>query len=520
MTKAKAAQTAIQTIREAAEADLETFIKVVSPGRVLGGCHKELIQWWNREEAKDHQLVLYPRDHGKSAMIAYRVAWKLTKDPTLRVLYISATSTLAQKQLGFIKQIFESEVHRRLWPDHIHPEEGKRAKWTQSEIELDHPLRKQEQVRDPSIFTAGLNTGITGLHFDIAVLDDIVVKENATSQEGRDKVAAQYSLLASIEGTGSEEWVVGTRYHPKDLYDTMLNMKEPIFDEDGEVLGEEPIYEILEKAVEDRGDGTGQFLWPRQQRKDGKWFGFDMKELARKKAKYQDKLQFRAQYYNDPSDPDSQPISQDTFQYWDSRFMKESIQGWTYNGRKLNLVAAIDFAYSTRARADYTAIVVIGVDEENNIYVLEIDRFKADTLKGYFEHILRLSNKWNFKKLVAETTAAQAAIVKSLKQDFFAPHGLMIKVEEVKPTRHEGSKEERMEAILVPRYENRQVYHYKGGNTQVLEEELVQKYPAHDDVKDALANAMDFAVKPMKTSRRSLQEDNIYFHPKFGGVVA
>lgn len=291
----KAANEQLQAIREAAEADLEKFIKVVSPGRVLGGCHQELIRWWNREDSKDHQLVLYPRDHGKSAMVAYRVAWALTKDPTLRVLYISATATLAQKQLGFIKQIFESEVHRRLWPEHINADEGKRSKWTVSEIELDHPLRKQEQIRDPSIFTAGLNTGITGLHFDIAVLDDIVVKENATTQEGRDKVASQYSLLASIEGTGSKEWVVGTRYHPKDLYDTMLNMKEPVFDENGEVIGEEPIYEVLEKAVEDRGDGTGQFLWPRQQRKDGKWFGFDMKELARKKAKYQDRLQFRAQ---------------------------------------------------------------------------------------------------------------------------------------------------------------------------------------------------------------------------------
>ena len=108
-------------VREAAEASLEVFISLVSNGqRLLGSCHKELIDWWVRPEAKDHQLVLFPRDHGKSAMVAYRVAWELTKDPTLRVLYISATSNLAQKQLGFIKQIFESDVHRRYWPDHIH----------------------------------------------------------------------------------------------------------------------------------------------------------------------------------------------------------------------------------------------------------------------------------------------------------------------------------------------------------------------------------------------------------------
>ena len=511
-----------QEIRDRAESDLEFFISLVSRGqRILGGCHKELIRWWEREEAKDHQLVLFPRDHGKSALVAYRVAWELTKDPTLRVLYISATSNLAQKQLGFIKQIFESDVHRTYWPDHIHPEEGKRNKWTASEIELDHPMRAAEQIRDPSIMTAGLTTGITGLHFDIAVLDDVVVYENAYTQEGRNKVETQYSLLASIEGTGAREWVVGTRYHPKDLYSLMLEMVEPTFDDDGNQTGEQNIYEVLEKEVEDRGDGTGEFLWPRQQRRDGKWFGFDIRELARKKAKYVDKTQFRAQYYNDPTDPDSRPIDYDKFQYFDKAFLKNKGGRWYYKREPLNIVASVDFNYSTRKKADYTAIVVIGVDPDNNIFVLDINRFQTDKISEYFKEILAMNNRWGFKRLRAEATAAQQAIVTSLKHDWFSKHGLMIKIEEVKPTRHEGSKEERMDAILTPRYDNLQVYHYKGGNTQVLEDELVSNNPPHDDCKDALATAIEGAVKPMR--RRIFDDDDesrkVVFHPRFGGVA-
>lgn len=506
-------------IRLLAESSLEAFIALVAPNRVLGQCHKDLIRWWTREDAKDHQLVLYPRDHGKSALVAYRVAWELTKDPTLRVLYISATSNLAQKQLGFIKQIFESKVHQRYWPDHIVPEEGRRSKWTTSEIELDHPKRREEGIRDPSIMTAGLTTGITGLHFDIAVLDDVVVYENAYTQEGRNRVETQYSLLASIEGTGAREWVVGTRYHPKDLYQTMLEMLEPRFDADGNIIGEEGIYEVLQKEVEDLGDGTGEFLWPRQQRKDGKWFGFDMRELARKKAKYIDKTQFRAQYYNDPTDPDSRPIDYDKFQYFEKKNLTQDMGFWYISGKKLNLVASIDFAYSTRARSDYTAIVLIGVDEDNNIYVLDITRFQTDRISDYFKEILAMSNRWSFRRLVAETSVAQQAIVRSLKEDYFAPHGLPIKVIEVKPTRHEGSKEERMEAILTPRYDNFQVYHYRGGNTQILEDELVTNNPVHDDVKNALANAIDNIVKPAKAMRRRASESNVVYHGRFGGRV-
>ena len=228
-------------IRERAETDLEFFIRLVSPEEHMGQCHQEVIRWWNRPDAKSHQLLLFPRDHGKSRYVAYRVAWELTKDPTLRVLYVSATSNLAEKQLTFIKGIFESPIHRRYWPDHIHPNVGNREKWNATEISLDHPERKRLNVRDPSIFCAGLTTGIVGMHCDIAVLDDVVVGDNAYNAEGRRKVQTQYSFLSSIEGADAREWVVGTRYHPRDLYADMLGMVEEQYDEEGNVVGEEAI---------------------------------------------------------------------------------------------------------------------------------------------------------------------------------------------------------------------------------------------------------------------------------------
>lgn len=505
-------------IREAAEQDLEVFIRLVAPNEVISAAHSEVISWWTREDAKSHQLLLFPRDHGKSRHIAYRVVWELTRDPTLRILYISATSNLAEKQLSFMKGILTSRIYQDYWPDMVNKDQGHRRKWNNTEIEVDHPARIAENVRDPSIFCAGLTTGITGMHCDIAVLDDVVVHENAYTEEGRRKVKSQYSLLSSIEGANAKEWVVGTRYHPKDLYNDMLNMREVLYDANGEPVGENPIYEIYERPVEDRGDGTGTFLWPRQQRKDGKWFGFDIAALARKKGQYLDQMQFRAQYYNDPSDPDSRPIDYDKFQYYDPKHLEQIAGHWHYRGRKLNLVASIDFAYSLRQTADWTALVTIGVDFENNIYVLDIQRFRTDSISEYFKQILSAQNRWGFRKLRAETTAAQAAIVKSLKQDYFAPHGLTIQVEEVKPTRHQGSKEERLEAILVPRYDNGQVYHFKGGMSQVLEEELVTRNPPHDDVKDALATAIEGAVKPMQRSFKT-REDNVVYHTRFGGRV-
>jgi hypothetical protein len=172
-------KTTKEEIKEAAETDLLTFIKLVSPHRLLGNIHEELIEWWNRSDAKSHQLTLLPRGHQKSIMVAYRVAWEITRNPEVTILYISSTANLAEKQLKAIQDILTSKIYTRYWPDMVNPQEGKREKWTTGEISVDHPKRKLEGIRDPTIFTAGLTTSITGLHCDIAVLDDVIVQENA-----------------------------------------------------------------------------------------------------------------------------------------------------------------------------------------------------------------------------------------------------------------------------------------------------------------------------------------------------
>jgi hypothetical protein len=62
---------ALDQIRIAAEDDLVTFIKLIAPEQVLGQCHEDVCNWWTREDSKSHQLLLFPRDHGKSRLIAY-----------------------------------------------------------------------------------------------------------------------------------------------------------------------------------------------------------------------------------------------------------------------------------------------------------------------------------------------------------------------------------------------------------------------------------------------------------------
>lgn len=508
-------------IREAAESDLEAFIHLIAPHRILGHIHTEVIRWWTRQDKKRNQLLLLPRDHGKSALVAYRCAWYIAKYPWIRILYLSSTAGLAEKQLKSIKDILTSDIFRYYWPDHISLDVGLREKWTTSEIAIDHPSRREEGIRDATVFTGGLTTSLTGFHCDILVLDDVVVYENAYTKDGREKTKSQYSLAQSIASADYEEWVVGTRYDPRDLYGDMIAMEMDIYNDQGEIVERESVYEVLERQVEDRGDGTGQFLWPRQQRYDGKWFGFDARILAEKRAKYLDRRQFRAQYYNDPNDYTDAAIDRSKFQYYEPKYLSRIDGKWFYKARQLNVYASVDFAYTISKQADYTAIVVIGIDYENCIYILEIDRFKSDKVSDYYKHILAQHIKWNFRKLRAEVSLAQAVIVKELKSSYLSPNGIALSIDEHKPTRHMGSKEERMQAILEPRYDNQTIWHFPGGECQTLEDELVLSNPPHDDVKDALASVVEIAIPPIHMGRmhRNDKDNNVIYNQRFGGVA-
>ena len=224
---------AVDEIRKLAESDFVSFVKVVAPYNVMGSCHEELCKFLTNPDLKPYRLVLYPRGHRKSFYAAMYACWRVVCDPSISIVYLSATSDLAESQLRTIKGTLDSPIIRKIWPDLINIDEGKREKWTSTEICVDDPRRKAEGTRDSTVKAGGLTTNITGAHCDLIILDDMVVPKNNT-EEGRRQVMSQYSQLQSILNPGGMILAVGTRYHPKDIYATMQETVEEIYDDTGD----------------------------------------------------------------------------------------------------------------------------------------------------------------------------------------------------------------------------------------------------------------------------------------------
>lgn len=499
----------LQELKELCEADLYSFCSYVNPDRVYGEVHKEMMEFLSFDNGKN-KLCLIPRAHQKSHVIAMFCAWEITRNPAITILYLSATAELAESQLYDIKNILTSDRYRALWPEMVNEEDGKRHLWRQNAVAVDHPFRKSEGIRDATIKTAGLTTNTTGWHADLIIPDDLVVPDNAYTEDGRKKVRSGASQLASIKNPGGRTCAVGTRYHPKDIYFTWRNQMYDVYDDEGNEIGRENLWEIMERKVET----NGLFLWPSSRRgRDGKKFGFDLQELAKKRGEYDDPIHYFAQYYNDPNDSSTNRIKRELFQYYEEMFLRRKGGNWFFNGKELNIYASIDFAYSLKKSADYTAIVVIGIDGDGNIYILDIDRFKTDSISEYFKHISALHSKWHFRKLRAETNVAQVVIVRDLKK-YISRNGLVLSIEE---SRSVGKKEERIAAALDHKYENGSMWHFSGGLTPSLEEELMLAKPPHDDIKDALASAVEIAIPPMSFDDEDEDDNVVQFNSRFRG---
>jgi phage terminase large subunit-like protein len=515
-------------IKEECESSLKSFAKWVSPDRYYGEVHNDMFDFFQYGEHRC-KLALIPRDHQKSWCAAVTAAWYLTIKPWTRINYVSWSESLVNAQMTSIEQLLYSDAHRELWSDHLNFEKDPRKNimvhrptegWNRQNFFLDHPSRKERMVRDPSVRATTAKSGNTGMHSDLTIFDDLVTDENWDTQSGKEDVLKCYKSFAKINSSGGQFIAVGTKYSEDDLYSKMLDIEYKVGDKTYKR------WDVFERVVEDsyRRTGDGNFVWAKQQMPNGEWYGFDEEELAIKKADALidgDLGLFFGQYYNDPSDESTHVIKNSDFKYIDLKHLEQQGSSWYYKDKKLKLYAAADLAWTDSTskdakRRDFTAVSVVGIDDEGFIYVLALDRFQTDKPEMYYNKIVELQEYWQFKKITIETNSA-GKFIKNFLTDEVRRNGGRLEIEGKVHTSHSGKKEERVAQSLHHRYRNGTIYHTKGGFTKLLEEELKLVKPPHDDLKDVLAIAVSECVAPLKRQGLEKRNSNIIQMSRFGG---
>ena len=446
--------------------------------------------------------IFMPRGHGKTVLTKADIMrsfcfnqkdfeWgfiDLKPDPFFYG-WVSATQVLAVGNMNYVKEHIETnDVIRYYFGD------LRGRKWTENDIEF----------RNGSKLISKSNiSGIRGgakLHkrYDLIVLDDFEDENNTLTPEARNKNANLITAVVfpALEPKTGRLRINGTPVH----YDSFINNLIVNFEKSEKQKKSFSWTVKLYKA-----EMQDKVLWD-------SWF--PKKELERKKKFYVDSGQpykYWQEYMMEvQSEADSIWTRQHIKEY-EGSFMHEPEQGISFinfadgDTKPVNVFAGVDPATDSQRRdADFSVVIVVATDEDNNIYVLDYIRKRGipvlaivgEKTKGIVDHMFDLNSIYHPNLFVVEDTTMSKPVMQSLVSEMKRRNDFGVKFKAEKPgTRM--SKRDRIQEVLSARFSIGQI-HIKKEHLD-LQHEILTFGPrmSHDDTIDALAYACKYSY-PIK----------------------
>ena len=350
------------------------------------------VEWGNMVQIYKYLCIIASRDHSKSFTFSkayplwkmYRYAkdtaltrapkeYKLSKEGIL----VTNEFGLAKHLLGLIREEIESNdiLYPVLMPDQ------KSEGWGKEGIKCKNGA---------SLIIKSYGSKMRGFHPGYMVVDDFLNESNMYSKEQRDKyIDFMHSVIMNMIVPGGQVVTVGTPFHEADLYADLKAKKGwkvfeyPALFPNGEVLwsGRHSLAGLLEKKetqgslvfsreilVRPVSNESSIFPWPILERA---FLGMDTVTLA-------------------PNIVSSQ-----------KKFTK--------------VVIGCDFAISASVGADYSVFTVIGVDDLEQFWLLNIWREKGATYNEQMAAIKRLNSDYRPDIIMAEDNAMQKIFIQMMK---------------------------------------------------------------------------------------------------------
>lgn len=164
------------------------------------------------------KLFLLPRGHLKTSIIT--VGWaiqQVLKDPNKRILINNAVWDNART---ILYQISEYLTTKSDLPFFFGNFKNGQVRWTADHLEI--AQKTSGTKREATFSSGGVESAKTGMHYDIIINDDIVVRENVTTAEQIEKVVNFHRDCYALLDPGGVMIDVGTRWAMNDVYGQIL----------------------------------------------------------------------------------------------------------------------------------------------------------------------------------------------------------------------------------------------------------------------------------------------------------
>ncbi len=360
--------------RELARRRLLPFIQRFDPSYLAGWFHKDLCMRLERFLAavvrkEEPRLMLFvPPRHGKSITCSQNFpAWAFGKYPELEFISTSYAETL---QIDFSKKIqamIRSEEYKVLFPGVVIPKNHEAvSRWQLATLDG----RGIPKLTGGGLLAAGVGGPLTGRGGHIGLVDDPIKNaEEADSELIRNAIKNWYSsTFYTRMAPGGGILIIQTRWHDDDLSGWLMHemaeaVKNAEDDEDWPIDVDK--WEVISYpaiATEDeKWRKKGEALHPER---------YSLNALL-KKRRTMIPRHWSALYQQNPVTEEGAYFTNEMIRYY-SPEQRPALHD-------MDIYCAGDLAISKAETADYTVFEVVGLDINNNIWVLDVRRGRWNT---------------------------------------------------------------------------------------------------------------------------------------------
>lgn len=295
------------------------------------------------EQGKIKRLIIScPPRHGKSELASRLFpAWFVGRNPTENMILATYNETLSSDFGRNVRDVLTSPLYHHVFPDAV-IKDGAAA------------VDRVELALGSTLFFTGRGGSLTGRGARLILVDDpLKDRREADSPTIRDQLWGWYTQVLStrLMTQSGAIVIIMTRWHEDDLVGRLTDPTSPYYNEEEAKLWHIIDLPAIARSNDVLGRAEGEALWP--QRFDVEFFD---------SIKRTDPRGFQALYQGKPTPDDG------VF------FRSENIL--TYNRmqdmppkEKLRFYGASDHAVSLAQDRDKSCLMVVGVDENETIWV-------------------------------------------------------------------------------------------------------------------------------------------------------
>jgi predicted phage terminase large subunit-like protein len=288
----------------------------------------------------DQLIFVMPPRHGKTQLTTKSLsAWVSGKFPTWDIAVASYSDTMAEDMGADTRAIMQTPQFRLTFPTH----RLRRGGSSKSNIQTDKGGR---------LVFVGRGGALTGRGMHVGIGDDLFKDhEEARSQTIRDQAWNWFTKVFMTRRMGRKIVILTfTRWHSDDIIGRITDPENPNYN--AIEAAKWKIIRLPAIAEEDDplGRKVGEALWPSR---------YDLDFLQSQQRL--DPLGFSALYQQSPTVADGTLFRRETIQYYMPEQMPDDLRYY----------CSSDHAVGTAQRNDPSCLLKIGVDKQDNIYILD-----------------------------------------------------------------------------------------------------------------------------------------------------